>query len=293
MDYSGIVFPKQSLSFIYIGGILMISALFIIGFILLMRYAARLVPGIFGLLIYLVFVVVGVEIVTLLISALPGAGQLLLGGLTAFCITRSVILALLMHLTRWTVIRYSDRNNDLGLGDAMMGGLGIALSQAIVSGMELIYLSTLGTTINNYGLEALFKDTAQEEIDSVMELVNKTISIEPAYFLCKGINNTVDIIFQVGACIVIYAIVKRGLPAVSHLIVIAANIALSMASMFTDYETGGNYVMLTGIKLFVTAAMAVWVIKIDRDNLNGELASFDNARIQARMPKTDGNLKNK
>ena len=70
MNYN-ITFPEQSINFVNAGGIILVSAVIVIGFILLMRYSAKLMPGFMGLLVYMVLVVFGVEAVTFLLSVIP------------------------------------------------------------------------------------------------------------------------------------------------------------------------------------------------------------------------------
>lgn len=284
MDYN-VTFPEQSISFLNAGGIIMISVIIVIGFILLMRYSAKLMPGFTGLLVYLVLVVAGVEIVTYIFAAVPGLNSFLFGSSLMFCITRAVIFALLIHASRWIVIKFSDRNQDLALGDALMGGLGIAIGQAIISGVDLIYLSTLGTTINTYGMESLLEGMSAEEIADIMESVNMTVSVPSAYYLCKGLNCALDIVFQVIVCLLLYAILKKGLPVFWHGVIIISNIVLQAMSLFADYMVTENYSVFTMIKVLVVFIVICAALKIDTDYLGNELKSFDKAKMTGSLPR--------
>lgn len=290
MNYN-ITFPEQSINFVNAGGILLISAVIVIGFILLMRYSAKLMPGFMGLLVYMVLVVVGVEAVTFLLSVIPGVNTVLFGTPLAFCIARAVVFALLMHASRWIVLKFSDRKQDMTLGDALMGGLGIALGQAIVSGVDLIYISTLGTTINTYGMEYLLEGMSAEEIANVMESVTQTISVPSLFYLLKGVNCAIDVIFQTAACLFVYGMLKKGLPLFWHGIVILLNVILQGASLFADYLVIENFVALTMTKVLILLLVIVAALKIDTDYLGNELKSFDKLRSNT-MPKFK-NIKNK
>lgn len=291
MDYN-ITFPQESINYLNASGIIMISAIIIIGFILLMRYSAKLVPGLIGMLVYLVAVVAGVELVTYIISMIPGLNVLIFSTSAAFCITRAVIFALLIHLTRWITIIFSNRNQNLTLGDALMAGLGTAIGQAIVSGADLISLSTIGTNINTYGMEQLLEGMTAEEIASVMESVEQTISVPSLFYLFKGINCTIDIIFQTGVCLLLYAIVKKGLPAFWHGVIIALGIVMQTASLFADYLVIENFMVLTMVKVLVLVVLVILVLRIDTEYLGNELKSFDKLKASGKMPKFH-NVKNK
>lgn len=292
MDYS-ITFPQQTISFLNAGGIIMVSVVFIIGFILLMRYAAKVLPGFLGLLAYLLVVVVGMELITFLLSAIPVLNTLLFGTVLGFCLTRAVIMAGLTHLTRLLVMKFSDRTQDLELGGALMGGLGIAIGQAVIAGFDFIYLSTVATNVNTYGLEALLSDLEAAEQASMLQSIESTIAIEPVFFLLRGLNCTMDIIFQVAVMLLMYAIAKKGLPAFWHGIIVVFNILLTSLSLFGDYGAFDNYVLLFVLKLITLICVIIVVLKIDTDYLNGELKSFDKLKKKKdTMPKFR-NIKNK
>ena len=196
MNYN-ITIPQQSVTFINLAGMIMISVIIIVGFIILMRYSAKIMPGFMGLLCYLLIVVVGTELVTFVLASIPLFAGILLGHQTAFCITRAVIAAGLSHATRFILLKFTDRNQDMQLGDALMGGLGIAIGEAIVVGTSFIYLSALASTVNTYGLEALLADVSQAEQAELVEYVSGVASIIPATFLLQGLSYALDIVFQV------------------------------------------------------------------------------------------------
>lgn len=290
--YENIIFPKESLDFIGYGGVVIVSVLFIIAFLLIMRYSAKLMPGLLGLLSYLVVVYVGTELATLALTFIPEINTLLFGSALMFCITRAILMAVFLHLTRLVVLKFSARKNDFSLGDAMMGGFGMAISQAIVSGMELIYLSTLGNTINEYGMDYLLTGMSAEDIDSVMQSVEKTISLPASFFLLKGINIAVDVVFCVAAAVIMYAVIKKGLESYWYAITVGLNVLALVLGFAGDYEVTGEYAWMTMLKVGVLAVFAVLVLRVDGQYLGGELRSFDKLKKRSgKMPKV-GNTKN-
>ena len=292
MDYN-ITIPEQSVMFINLSGIIMISTIIIIGFILLMRYAAKFVPGLMGLLCYLLLVVVGTELITYVIAAIPVLGTMLLGQVMLFCITRAVITAGLCHATRVIVLKFTDRNQDMQLGDALMGGLGIAIGGAIVVGTSFIYLSTLAATVNTYGLEALMADISQAEQAELATYIANIASIAPVTFLMQGLGYTIDIVFQVAVLLLLYAVIKKGLPVFWHGVIIVSNIILEAVSLFTNYSVWENYMMMVLIKLIILVGIVVAALRVDSDYLGGELRSFAKLkRKKDAMPKFN-DIKNK
>lgn len=315
MDYS-ITIPEQSVMFINLSGMIMISVLFVMGFIILKRYAAKIIPGFMGLLCYLLIVVVGTELITALIAAVPPFGRVLLGTEVSFCITRAVITAGLVHATRMLVVKFTDRNQDMKLGDALMGGLGIAVGQAVIIGASFIVLTTLASTVNTYGLEALLADVEQQqtgdvavrvgeaaelheaagvssEADELYAYVENIASIEPLTYLMQGISYTIDIIFQVVVLLLLYAVIKKGLPVFWHGIIAAGNFILELLSLFANYAVWDNYGLVLLCKLAVLVGITAAALRIDAAYLNGELRSFAKLkRKKDAMPKFN-DIKNK
>lgn len=291
MNYN-ITIPQQSVTFINLAGMILISVIIIIGFILLMRYSAKLMPGFMGLLCYLLLVVVGTELITFIIASVRPLASILLGQQTAFCFTRAVIAAALSHATRLILIKFTDRNQDMQLGDALMGGLGIAIGEAIVVGTSLIYLSALASTVNTYGLEALLADVSQAEQAEMIEYVSGVASILPVTFLMQALNYALDIVFQVAVLLLLYAVVKKGLPVFWHGIVVAVNIVFEALSLFASYSIlDYNIVVIT--KLIILIGIIGAALRVDADYLGGELRSFSKMRKQKdAMPKF-GNVKKK
>ena len=291
MNYN-ITIPQQSVTFINLAGMIMISVIIIVGFIILMRYSAKIMPGFMGLLCYLLIVVVGTELVTFVLASIPLFAGILLGHQTAFCITRAVIAAGLSHATRFILLKFTDRNQDMQLGDALMGGLGIAIGEAIVVGTSFIYLSALASTVNTYGLEALLADVSQAEQAELVEYVSGVASIIPATFLLQGLSYALDIVFQVAVLLLLYAVVKKGLPLFWHGIVIAANIVLEALSLFANYSVL-DYGVVVVVKLVILIGVIVAALRVDADYLGGELRSFSKMmKKKEAMPKFD-NIKNK
>lgn len=291
MNYN-ITIPQQSVTFINLAGMIMISVIIIFGFIILMRYSAKIMPGFMGLLCYLLIVVVGMELVTFVIMLVPPLAGILLGQQTAFCITRAVIAAGLSHVVRIVLLKFTDRNQDMQLGDALMGGLGIAIGEAIVVGTSFIYLSALASTVNTYGLEALLADASQAEQAELVDYISGVASIMPNTFLMQGLNYALDIVFQVAVLLLLYAVVKKGLPMFWHGIVIAVNIVLEALSLFANYSIL-DYSIVVIIKLVILVGVIVAALRVDADYLGGELRSFSKMRKQKdAMPKF-GNVKKK
>jgi hypothetical protein len=292
MDYD-ITFPADTINYTNAGGIILISVLIVAAAILMIRYSANILPAIAGLLIYMVLGVAGIEIVTMAISVIPVIGDFLIGSSVAFCITRALIFALLVHLARWLVLKFSDRKGDMELGNALIGGWGIALGQAIISGMDILYVSTLGNTINSYGMDELVSDMSAEEISNLIDAIKQVSDIPGTYFLFKGINCAVDVLFHIFAVVLLYAIVKKGLDKKWYLIVGALTFVMNLITLFYDYRAVSSYLALAFIKLITLAAVFALALNIDTRYLNGELRSFDKMKDKKKMPKYDGSLKNK
>lgn len=291
MDYN-ITFPQQTITYINGSGILMISIIFVIGFILYKRYAAKFMPGLMGILAFLMLGIVGTELITLLLSAIPGINRLLYNSAVAFCITRALVFAVLIHVTKILVLKFADMSSNMELGDALMGGLGIAIGQAVVSGMDFMYISSIGSAINQNGVEQFLVDVSAEEAESLLEYIYKTIEIPPMFFLLKGFNCTLDIVFTVITCLFIYAIVKKGLSSVWHVILIVSTTMVQLVSLLGDYGVSSNYFILSALKLLIVIVTVIMAFRIDAEYLAGEFRSFEKLKKKKSMPKFN-DVKNK
>lgn len=290
--YSEIIFPEQILDFIVAGGIIMISAIIIIGFILIMRYSAKMMPAFLSLLIYLVVVYVGVRVLVTIASLIPGLNKIMAESLMAYCVVNAVLTALMMHLTRFVVLKFADANGDLELGTAMMAGLGAAISQAILSGIDMISWWVIGNNINAMGVNELLKGMPAEDAQRYIETIEGILALPENFFLLKGIGNTIDIVFQVAVCVILYGVIKKGVPAFWHMIIIGVNIVLSATTIMGDYGVTSDYMTLTIIKTVVLVAVIIVALRLDSEILNGELRSFSKLKTAKSMPKFN-NLKNK
>lgn len=292
MDFGNITFPEQILDYIAAGGMIMISAIIIIAFILLMRYAAKLLPGLLALLIYLVVAYAGVEVLTGIMVMLPGLNQLLTGSIMWYCAIRAILMALLMHLTRWIVLKFANKNSELELGTAMMAGLGAAIGQTILSGMDMIAWWTIGDNINVYGINDLLQGMEVEQAQEYVDRIEAILALPENFFLLKGISNTVDIVFQVAVCVIMYALIKNGVKVFWHWVIIGLSAVLSLTTLVGDYGITDQYMTLTLIKLAVIVTVIIVALRMDRVVLNGELSSFSKLKTGKSMPKFN-NLKNK
>lgn len=282
---NNIIFPEQSISFIGISGMIMFSVIFIIGFLLLMRYSAKIMPGVISVLVYLMVVVVGVEVITFIFSVIPGLNYLIMESALAFCIFRGIAMAGLIALTVWITIRFSGNNNNFYLGDAMMAGYGAALGQAIVTGIDLIYLWTMGSTINEYGTESLLADLSEADAAQMLESINQVVEVPPVFYLFKGINSAIDIVYIVIISLIVYAIMKKGLSKTWYVFAVACSAVLTIANLLGDYGVVAETGILTGVKAVVIITAILMVFKINAENLDGELTSFDRAKRTVKFKK--------
>lgn len=291
MNYN-ITFPNEIIGYTNAGGMVLISILIVAAAIILIRYSANILSAIAGLLIYMIVGVVGLEVVTMIISVIPGLGEALLGNAISFCILRAIIFAAIMHAVRWFVVKITDRKGDLDIGSALMSGWGIALGQSIVSGMDLLYISTLGNTINMYGVEEITNGMTTEEIQGLCDSVNQLSEVPASYFLFKGLNGAVDVLFNVFIFVMVYAIVKKGMEKKWYAVVATITGFMSMLTYFYDYRVFSESVIMSVLKLIVLAGVFAFVLNIDTKFLNGELRSFDKMKKKT-MPKYSNSLRNK
>lgn len=286
-----ITFSQQLISCINGGGIILISAILIIAIIVFMRYAPKLIPGMIGVCLYLLVVFVGAEFTTMILTMIPGVNSLLINSSIGFCIIRGIIIALLMSVSAWLVVKLANRNCDVTVGTAMIGGLGIAIGDAILNGMDFLYLSAMATTVNNNSIEELVQGMTAEEADTLIASIKNVASTDGVVYIVKGLNCALSVVFIVALAIIAYALIKYSANKVYLLYATIADALLIATATYSSIDYT-YYLIIFLIRLTITGLMVYAVIKLDQTVFGGEIASFDKLRTGKTMPKFN-NLKNK
>lgn len=285
------VIPSNIVSFTNGAGVLIISAIFVIGFILIMRYSAKLLPGVMSLFVYMISALMLVEVITYILTVIPGIGALVLSSALVLYIVRAVILALLIYFTLWIVLNVSGKNSSLMVGDSMMIGLGVGMGQGIIAGFDMLYVSTLGTTINTYGLEPLIEGMSETDVADIMESIETVTNAGANFYLFRGFNIVVDIIFFVFVGVLAYGAVMEKLPAKWHGIVIGLIALMTSCSAVYDYMLIDSYLFVAVLKVGIAVVTAAAVIRLDSVAFDNQVKSFSNAKKTGTLPKFGRNKK--
>lgn len=270
-DMSWVV-PAQTISYLEADLLIIISVMFVLGFVLIVRYSAKVLPAIVGAVAYLIFGFLGAEVLCMLVMAIPGINTIVLASAVGYSIFRGVVLALMFYAARIAAIQLSIKEN-VTIGNCMMAGFGNAVGFGIVSGFNYMYTSVMGSTINEVGMTALVEGYTQEEAAAIIASVEGLVHAPSLLYLVLGLLTAIDMFFMVIICIIIYGIIKEKLPAVMHFAAVIANIMILLPSTLLESYSTEGFMMMLLIKLAVLALVFAAVLYTDKTYLGREFVT--------------------
>lgn len=262
MDYSSWSVPAQTISFLDANLMIVISVIFVLGFVLVVRYSAKIVPAIVGAVAYLIFGFLGTECICMIFGMLPGIGALIYSNAVIFSIFRAVVLAVMYHVGRFITIKLTSKEK-YTIGNSMMAGFGNAFGFAVVSGFNYMYSSVLASTINELGVDALLEGYTGEEADSILQSLTTLVTVEPVTYLLLGIGTALDIIAMVILCVFLYGIMTDKLPLQYHWIMIGANAAIILPSTLIECYSVEQCMLLTIVKITMIVVLFWGMLYVD------------------------------
>lgn len=290
-------------------GMLILLAIFAIGFIIIKRYATNVLPGFIGILAYFLVGYFGSQAVMILLVIIPFT-RILTENVWGYCILNAISVAFMYQLARWINMMLTDRAKDYELGGYLMGGLGIGAGQAIMSGMNLLYIGTLGRTINSEEGANAFVSMSAQDLQNIVEAVEKYNGIPMNDYFLMGLNCALYIGFQVLMGALIYGIIKKGMPKVWNVYMILLGFVMEFIygigtfGAFEGLQAEGGmlqglgsslrnslhmdlYVLSTMGMLVVLIAVFLIVRQADQNYLSGEFSSFDKMKTSTtkKMPR--------
>lgn len=286
MDYLSWTIPEQTVSALETNLMILISAIFVLGFILIIRYEAKVVPGLVGALAFLLFGLIGSECICLIVGLIPGISNLVYSNAVGYSIFRALVLAAMYHVGRIVTIKLTTKE-EYTIGDCMMAGYGNAFGFAIVSGVNYIYSSTLAKTINEYGMEALLEGNAQDEIESVVESLRMLVTAPSQLFTAIAFNDVIDIVALIILSVFLYGMYVERIPKYYHGIIIGVQALIRLPSVLIECYSMEHYVMLTIAKVVILFVTFWGMFYVDSRYLNKAFANAgsNGVRTVSRLPR--------
>lgn len=279
MDYSSWNVPAQTISFLNADMIIIISVLFVLGFVLIVRYMGKVVPAIVGAVAYVIFGFLGTEALCMILASIPGINSLVYANAVVYSVVRAVIIALMYQAARFITIKITSKEK-YTIGNSMMAGFGMSVAYGLVSGFNYMYMSVMGSTINELGMEAMFEGYTQEEMTAMAQSFDSLVHAPSQLYIMLGIGAAIDIIFMVLICVVVSGVMDGRINKNVHFAVIAANAAIVLPTTLLECYSTDIYMTATVIKVAVLAFTIMGMLYADKTYLSQEFAQGDSQKYK-------------
>ena len=260
------------------GGILIVSAIFVLLFIFIKRYKSSIMPLFMGILAYVVFGFLGYTILTSAIVSIPGIRAVYENNATTVVIMFTIILVLLYTVAR-IITMHVLKDKLKTPGDVFTAGLGLGLCEAVLYGFTILALTTWCAGINSQGLQAIFEGFSQEQVSEqyIIETYSQISGLfeSPSeLWLLLGISYVMDIIVNVGLMMIHNGVLSEKLPKMWYGIAIIMNFITVLPFKIYDGTSASNIWTMFGIKVIAVAACLYVVYMVDRNYL-GSMLKYD------------------
>lgn len=193
------------------GGILLLSVFIVMFIIVKRRWKGRILPFFMGLVTYLIFVFICVNLITSALALIPSVDAAFSYNQTAYMIVYYLLAAVAFLIGRTVLVnmlteRYERR------GDVYMAGLGLGIGDSILYGVTAVSYYVWCIGIRSEGLEAAFAGLSNEEIISTYESISTLFTSPIILWLLLGLSCTMDMLIEFALVNTAFGQVKGNLP---------------------------------------------------------------------------------
>lgn len=277
--------PKGVEGVLIAGGIVLISTLFIILFLNIKKNKGKVVPIFIGAAGYIVFPVLGYNIVASLIMALPGVRDMYNDGVATVSVVLSIVTAVMFTLARLVVVKVMTINDYTGKGNFYNAGIGISLGNIVIFGMSLISLVVWCNAINQEGLQGIFSSLPAEEVTSTWNSIEPLFTYHVAAWFVMALSYAIDILLYASLTWLDGCVAVGKLPKIWHLFGGLMNFAVILPFDLYEGSNLAGVVVPFAVK-FVFMAVVVFIIAKYTGRIDDEEVIKKNVK---KMPKI-GNL---
>lgn len=272
--------------FLGAGGIIIVSVIFILAFIFIKRYKAKVIPLIMGILSYILFCFFGYAFVSTLIALIPGAIETFNNRPTIYIIVMLVVTVMMYSIARIVVSKLLYEKFD-GVGDTLIAGLGIGLCEALLYGMTILTMITWSQAINSQGLETIFAGFDVAEVSTTYDSISDLLIAPGVMWLLLGISYAMNIIMNIGLFMIDTGVTKGKMPKWWYAVSITMNFAILLPFQLYNSSSLNSIIALFISKTCIFIFCMYIIYRINVRYLDGML-SYDggNAGItRGSMPK--------
>lgn len=291
MDVSSLIdvtrqIPSGVEGFLTGGGVVLISTLFIILFLNIKRNKGKILPILIGVVGYVVFAVLGYNVVASLVMQIPGMADAYKDNATSAMIVLSMVSALMFTLARLATVKMMAINGYQDKGSFYNAGIGLSFGNIIVFGISIISMLVWCAGIAQNGLEGLFATMGNEEtVISNYESIQPLFNYRPEAWFFMSLSYAMDIFLYAALMWADGCAATNRLPKVWHLFTGLMNFAVILPFDLYDGTTTAGYLIPFLVKAAFLAAVLCVIVKF-----TGHIDDEETAKkVMKKMPKI-GNL---
>lgn len=277
--------PAGAEGMLIAAGVVLLSTLFIILFLNIKKNKAKFVPIFIGVAGYVVFPLLGYNIIASLLFAMPWASEMFADKATPTVIILSMVTALMFTLGRVVTVKVMKINGYLGKGNFFNAGIGLSLGNIVVFGLSLISLVVWNNAIEQEGLVKIFEAFSQEEAQSTWNSIIPLLDYHVGAWFVMALSYAVDILMYAALMWVDGCASLDKLPKVWHLFGGLMNFAVILPFDMYDGTTVMGYVVPFAVKFAFMAVVLFIVLKYTGEIDDEEVME----KNKKKMPKI-GNL---
>lgn len=253
--------PEGVSSMISAGGILMLSALIVLVVVIIKRWKARIMPGILGVITYMIFVFIFTNLATSVLALLPGVDNVFYNNPTTYNIVYGMFAAVGFTVAR-ILCGYMLNERFERKGDVYLAGMGISVGDSILYGMTAISYVTWCTAIQSGQAQEMIAQLASQEVTTTYETVAVLFTTPVVLWLLLGVNCVLDMVLNIGLMNVVFGAVKGNLSKWWYGISGAITFFSAISFQLYDQESVVSIAVCFAVKLVIFAVSVYYTFKV-------------------------------
>lgn len=286
--------PNDAVGMLSAGGLTILTVFLALLFVMFVRYKAKVVPLLLGVIGYIIFIFMGSNLVIGMLPEFASADGSVSG--IEVCVT-AIIMTLFYTVAR-IIIANIMKGRFEGPGDVLVAGLAFGVGDAAVFGVTTIMtLMVLANSINQVGMQEMLANmglSSEAALNLYVTSIYPIIASPSIVWLLAGISISMDMLMNVGLMMINCGVAGKKLNANWYIISALINFAMLLPFTFNimHYTKLVDVIIAFTIKLVMFAVFAYMVVVID-DKYLGSLLKMDlKGYTYERMPHF-GNLRRK
>jgi branched-subunit amino acid transport protein len=253
--------PSNLSTMLSFAGIVIMSAMIVLAVVIFKRWKARVIPLVTGIVAYIMFVFLGTNLLASVIAMIPSADNLFRSNPSVYKALYYIIAALAFTLARILTInmfagKYERR------GDVYIAGLGLGLGDCILYGYTLLVNITWCAAINAQGMESLFSQMSDDQIQSAYQSVSALFTAPSMLWVLVAISCVMDMVLNVALISLVSGAVKGYLSKWFYVISAVINMASLLAFEMYDATSETSIAMSFLMKAVIVVLAVYYVWKV-------------------------------